>query len=233
LRYITFTLLGAMVLMPIAASAITYSDNFDDGVINSSLWAASALGAPTVTEQSGRLELAMPGTSSGDAYNAGYYSVPKLVGDFDAVVDFDHLTWPANNGVRTALGVYATGYGFQLERTCMSSGGGEYVLIDANGSLSFAPYSATTGRLRITRIGARLTGYYYDNGWQIVNYWDATTADMNFCLWTWSDDRFFGHQNSLATFDNFQVTDSAVPEPITLVTCGLGLGGLLLRRKNR
>ncbi|MCE9558027.1 MAG: hypothetical protein K8R88_03665 [Armatimonadetes bacterium] len=208
MKKITLLLFATLLLTPTQGGANTYSDNFNDGAKNPALWSVNTVGEVAATEQNGRLELFTSGWAMGN-FSAEFLGVPRLVGDFDIKFDFDHILWPSNNGIRTGISVGVGGYGYTLERTCMGTWGGESILSDVNGNLTVLPYEATTGALRLVRVGNVMTGYYYSGGWHVVSSVNAPIEEMSFKLWSWSGDQFFGHQNSVATFDNFVAVDSA------------------------
>ena len=198
--------LAVAFAMPLAVSANTFVEDFDDTFVNPLLWNPTHVGQPYAIEKNGRLELVIPATSTGN-FSASFNGLPKLYGDFEVTVTFDHVVWPANNGVRTGLGISgASGY-YVLERTCLSTAGGEYILSDNNHNLVLAPYNGTQGMLKVVRTGTVLTGYYWLGDWQPVGSWTTATGPMAFNLWTWTDDSYFGHQDSVATFDNFKIID--------------------------
>lgn len=202
--------LGAATLIAAVAPAAQFVDDFNDNVTDPALWSTFSTG-PGVAEQNGRIEVAIPSTSAGDIFGAGYDFVPRFIGDFDVSVEFDHPVWPAGNGVRTGLAATTSAGFLNVERTCLSTAGGEYMLTDINHALTLVDYPATSGKMRITRVGDLLTGYYWDGAWQTLATWAGGSDKAKIQIWSWSHDAFFGHQNSLATFDSFWAQGS-VPE---------------------
>ena len=95
-----------------------FSDDFDDNVINSSIWTASVSGSgPTIAEVNQRLEISLPGGSqdgSGSIFSANCTNRCTLSGDFDVQVDYQVMTWPTANGV--PVGLSASGGAGVVER---------------------------------------------------------------------------------------------------------------------
>ena len=217
-------LLGIVAFLPSFASSAVFGDDFGDGVTDPGLWNTFSNG-PMVLEQNGRVEIAISSSAAGETFGAGYLLTPKLVGDFEVTVDFEHPLWPAANGVRSGLAATVASGFLTVERTCLSTAGGEYMLTDINHALTLAGYAATAGKMRIVRIGGLLTGYYWDGGWQPLATWAGGSDAAEIQIWSWSHDAFFGHQDSLATFDNFVARDS-VPEVPVAPALLVGLAGL-------
>lgn len=229
------SLLVALGLLAVPARAFVYSDDFEDGVLNPSLWTLRREGLPALNEFNGRLEITIPANSFGDRFGAWVESVPKLVGDFDMTVEFDHGLWPLNNGVRTGMTVRLGSQFYSIERTCLSAAiGEEVVLSDINGTITSVYRTATAGKFRLERVSNVVTGYYWeDSAWNSLPSWTAPDGDMDFLLGGWSHDVYFGDQLTFATFDNFFVTDSAVPEPNTGIFAAGLLSLVVLRRRRR
>lgn len=228
-------LLAALGLLAVPAGALVYSDDFDDGVLNPGLWTLRREGLPTLNELNGRLEITLPADSVGDRFGVWLESVPKLVGDFEITVEFDHEVWPLNNGVRTGLTVRMGSQFYSIERTCLSAATGQEVFLsDIGGSITSVPHSATAGKFKIERESNVVTGYYRtDSDWHALPSQTFPEADMEFLLGGWSHDVYFGDQLTIATFDNLLVTDSAVPEPNTgIIAAGL-LSLVVVRRRRR
>jgi len=70
---------------------ITFSDDFNDNSLNTSLWNTLALNGTILAEQNQRLEI----TISNSLFGEIYYK-RNVAGDFDFEVDYELLTWPAS-----------------------------------------------------------------------------------------------------------------------------------------
>lgn len=233
-----------MLALPVGATTL-FVDDFDDDATNTSVWdpLISAYG-PQVQEANQRLEISMSSDShlanGGDSFSAGYLSNRRLRGDFDIQVDYQLLTWPSLNGVRTGLNlVTAEGAWLSVQRTTL--GGGEvpgsphdiYVADFGGLGSGAATTSDTSGMLRMNRTSSTLTAYYFGSGgW--TQLWSNTvsTGDMRFCLSAWSHDYAFAHQPVTMAFDNLTVNsgyiDPPVPEPAGLCEILCLFGGISL-----
>ena len=208
-------------------NALVYSDNFDDNMLDSSLWSLGQQGGPWVAEGN-ELGVFFPATSSGNDMYAGVASVFSLVGDFDVSVDFHLRSWPPNNGIR--VGLVIPNY-IGVERTDLF--GFETYLTDTAGGLSMVPTEDRDGSMRVTRVGGTVSGFaWISGGWQLIGSHNGLSSTPTECwLRVWSHDWAFGHQDAYPTFDNFLAVDSAVPEPATWLT--LGSLALIFRHRRR
>src|SRR5262245_38258580 len=92
------------------ACAQGMNDNFDTNVLNTSRWQL-LVPPPTstvaVADTNQRLEVTMgPGAGGG-----GILSTCSVAGDFDVQVDYQLLSWPANNKHSVRLGARDLGSG--------------------------------------------------------------------------------------------------------------------------
>ena len=95
--------LVALAAPDISSAAVLFSDDFNDNVINTSLWGVMHQGGTTVAETNQRLEITFPTTAHGSQFTAGLQITQVISGDFDFQVDYQLLEWPVGNGVRVGI----------------------------------------------------------------------------------------------------------------------------------
>lgn len=239
-----------------SASGTIISDNFNDGVINSSFWNTMQYGGPTVAEKDGKAYLNMPANSHGvgpgyapngnlaavNQFGAGFVTKYAYSGDFTLTVDYSLLAWPQANGTRFSLFMEKPGQVGGAERVSLSladtwnpTPGQEVYLLGGNNFTG--PNTSTAdsiGSLKLVRQGSLLTGYYRNDpssGWifmgQAIVDSGATQLGFGVC----STEDLYSWQDVQLACDNFTMEYSGsaipVPEPSTWVA-GLGALGMLL-----
>lgn len=240
----------AMYSMAKHATATMIYDDFNDGSINLSKWEVDLGPDITATETGGRLELSILPLASGVDFGGGVNSTLLFTGDFDLQVDFLLESWPSQNGVRSALGIWSStaDAGVFIERSASSPAGNFPERYNMNGDAGIRGVTLTSdqdGKLRLQRIENVITGYSFDTivGWQaIASYTNqelgiVSSDPLGFGLNVWSHDSYFpggepvfnpGGQPVTVAFDN--ITLSTVPEPIpepaTIALLGIGLVGI-------
>jgi hypothetical protein len=230
-----------MIFVALLYSLPTYADwkgaivdNFDATSINTFLWAPfHDSPQQRVTQQTGELRVKIDAASAGDEFGAGLKSRFRLKGDFDMMVDYRLITWPATNGVR--LGFEGPGFGpdsyteFMVKRR---SHGVEEPPTDKevygadfkegeewNGGM--VPTADDHGSLRLTRSGSVLTGYFSKDGgpWQFIGSHNFSTSPglpewIAVTLWANSKTegqfpngtvKIFAGQDVEIAYDNFRV----------------------------
>lgn len=215
------TLLAALGAAP--ASAAVLSDDFNDGLPSPGLWAfAGTRTGPTVQEREGRLEFTLPATSFGAAFFASAETRPLFRGDLDVQVDFQLLQHPPHNGVRMGIVIHRDGHPFaSVQRTSLGEGEPlgeprEAYILDTGTSLGRQASAESTGKLRLTRVGNTLTGYFWDAAnteWVPFATGTTTEEDLRFGLSAWSHDEVFADQDVRVAFDNFQVNQGQIVDP--------------------
>ncbi len=116
-----FRLLAALAWFFLLFSGIAWAgpylnDNFNDNSLNTTLWSITNFDGVTVAEANERLEVAIPGTATGnpfwggvtsyDAASHNYFFI-KEGSEFEVSVDFKLVDWPRPaNGIRMALKVF-------------------------------------------------------------------------------------------------------------------------------
>jgi hypothetical protein len=207
----------------LAQSGPLLYDDFEDGVLSSDLWTEME-GDPSITvhEGNGRLEFAFVPTTSGAAPTHGVISRCVLVGDFDVQVRYQTLDWPDQNGVRLALGA-GSDMAVRHSGGSAESGRGEryYTIID--GVTSFM-YLTTdyAGRMRLTRSGSTITGYYgFGTGWRVLSSRTVAgeVAEVPLTLTAWTHESAFAGQEVVFAFDDLVVNAGVLscPETVTQV----------------
>ncbi len=231
--------LGAAVLPAgQAVAAPLFVDDFNDNSLGQ-VWTSERGGLPSLQETNSRLEVTLPGGSSGYYYYADIRLSSTLTGNFDAQVDFAVLAWPASNGVRIGLvAAPAVGYGAGIER--ISRGTSEYSGVehydtDIGGISANVLTTSSTGTIRLARTGTIVSGYYWNAGsWALVGTTPWVGDDVQLALSGWSHDSVFAHQDVRFAFDNFQITSGQfIPEPATLTLLALAGATIIYRRKRR
>jgi hypothetical protein len=169
---------------------------------------------PTAVMEQTRLQVSLPLDSSQSPQSgiiqAGAASRCQLRGDFDMSIRFRLTLWPPQNGVQVLLG------DGQLQdvvaRSSEPSFGQETYFA------YFSPYAASvtttdlTGKLRLSRTGATVTGYYLtDDGWTRLLAAPAQTGDAFIVFFAWSDDSRFQHEAVQATFSDFRLARAGTP----------------------
>jgi len=198
-----------------SAKASTY-DDFNDNSLDFSKWIVDSDSDVTVTEIGGRLNLSILPTATGEEFGGGVDSILTLTGDFDIQVDFTLLSWPDENGVRSALEIGNENNGLCIERGVWGSEyKDDYYVMDSDAGLKgYRITSDQSGKLRLQRIGEVITGFYYDttSGWQeIASYTNeevgfSNTEPVPFSLSVWSHDDYFNPNGQSVTvaFDNIK-----------------------------
>jgi len=191
-------------------------DNFGGASLDPTRWSAfgNSSGNGTVTQQNGRLEVSL----NAGGTTAGVQGKCFVGGDFDVQVDFALLNWPANNLQTIKLATADLGSGtFGLPGPGRFSGLiDSYQMVLLSSIEGLALTTDTGGKLRLTRSGTTLTGYYH-NGTNFVALASATvpTVSTRFVLNVGSSNPS-GAAVQVA-YDNFRVNagavDCAAPPP--------------------
>jgi DNA-binding SARP family transcriptional activator len=188
---------------------VLFTDNFDDGVRDATLWHETTTGTGIeLAERNGRLEIvfAADGVPGGE-YNvlgAHYGTQCRFPGDFDVRVDYQLLDWPVMNGVIVALNAWFTN-GPQLAVVRQSQAWGEEYATFWGGRTSNQRTGDVGGSLRIKHVGARFTTYEKSGGrWLALDSVLSDRAPM-ISIQAMSTPDFFGHRAVRVAFDNFKL----------------------------
>ncbi|HTE20880.1 MAG TPA: hypothetical protein VK689_21150, partial [Armatimonadota bacterium] len=215
------TLWASLLLMcALPASAAVVSDDFNDNDLNEGLFTLGTLGTgPELEEREQRLEVRLPATSSGEDFFYGVTTRPLFRGDLDAQVDFQMLDYPPANGVRLGIIIQGPEGGpTALQRTSfsereLSAGPREGYLLHSGDELEQHPSEDLAGKLRLTRVGTTVTGYFWDaatEAWVPFASLPGTDTNVHISLAVWSHDRAFADQDVRVAFDNFVVNSGQV-----------------------
>lgn len=209
------------------ASALTFTDDFNNNIIDPTWWTVTATGDSTIAAANGRVEI-----MQGAAGFAAFSFVTPVVGDFVVTVDYTLINWPTNNQERLVLNAYGgptsqlaierisdTQYDPSPQRT------GEVYLTDFTGQgLLGTPTSDTSGTLRLERTGDTVHGSFWDGtGWNVIGTYVA--AGEGSLARTMGMGMFPGNTTTTGVkvaLDNFALY-APIPEP---ATSGLLIGGL-------
>ena len=191
---------------PASVPKTRFADDFNDGVINRTLWNRSSTPGVSVDEVNGRVEIAVAAT----AENGGDFNIIggtlgtncRWRGDFDVRVDFELLDWPAANGVAGQLSSWYSAYSATIGRFSSNAGREEYTGWFPAGSNSLTG-ADRTGTFRLVREGARTLGYYgSDGGWESVVS-SRVSGSPTIGLSIYSRDDWFADKPVRIAFDNF------------------------------
>jgi hypothetical protein len=241
--------LGALALALLAAPATastttTVSDDFNDNSTDTSLWDVVSLGSGDsgVLEQNGRLEMRLGADASGgdSGFGVGYVTKHTVPGDFDVQMSFSLLNWPSNSGARLGVGLSDVGAGV-VERLSLSPTdyfprtGDFYVTQFGDGVQGFVSTPDLSGGLRFTRVGATMSGYYWDGAdWTLIHQGPGPAHPSHISISLWSDNQVFADLEVAAALDDFHLTFSDVPEPSQdMVVGGCFIAALLWRQRRR
>lgn len=199
--------------------AIEITDDFNDEIIDESLWQVLFANGGSIEETNGYLNTMDSGPSGGG--NAMLKSKFELQGDFDVQVDFDLIKLDAywttanfqvdidsNNG----MGIYISyNGGRRYESTYMKNG-----VYNPEGYVFTNPMNINTGKLRLKREGSEITSYYWDGS----NWKALMTREI-------SDKPVYVHIRTGSSaplteihWDNFYaITKDIIPPSQALITC--------------
>lgn len=204
-------------------TAEVFRDDFDDNATDSVHWIVSSSGGPELAETNQRIEVAIPGSSSGPIFSATLRTRFLLRGNFDVQVDYQLLQWPYSNGVRTSL---KADFPSNVERT--SFGAGEYPELPrevyytyfADDLQGVVETGDAGGTLRLVRSGDISTGYFRAEGeWVLIHSGPGGTGDVAIEITSYSGDWAFVGDSVGVAFDNFIINEGELipvhTEPIT------------------
>jgi DNA-binding SARP family transcriptional activator len=205
-----------------AARAKVYwlKDAFEDPAVNYGMWHIASHGSGVESvERNGRLEFTVAANAVAVptyGFDQHYGTNCHLIGNFDARVDYQLLTWPTGNGTYLTFGVYFppdNGFWNIARQGAPANGGSEAYAAVVGSSNLVVPTADTSGSLRLRRHGSMLSEYYrHGNGWVKMRS-RATNGPVQLLLGLFSNADQFGAVATTAAFDNFQATADRVDCP--------------------
>lgn len=213
------------VLVLTVAGHTAVIDNFNDGVMNTTLWTPFIDGiGPTAAETSGCVVVTMPADAheaeAPHSFGGGFKSAKCVRGDFDVQIDYALTEWPSGSGVRVGLGLFPAHTGNLADVQRSSFGPSENGPIEAYAtdySVSGGggvPTNHISGSLRLARVGNMLTaGVLVDGEWVEIYSAEFSTDDYFIAFTAWSHDHLFSHQPVEVEFDNFMMRYGELVDP--------------------
>jgi hypothetical protein len=219
-----FGLLGAVAALGSAASAQVAQDDFESDTPRSTLWSRATQGnVPQAGQGGGLVAMFLPAQAFGAGFGTFYGSIPRLRGDFDIQIDYNLPLWPRASGVRVGLNDGGDNILGAVERVSfgppdLAGPPGEWYVTDflTPRRITRTAASDLSGKLRMVRSGATVSGYRWDNAtgdWVLLRKAPALTADVHFGFGIWSQDPFFAGENVLVTFAHFRVNQGTLIPP--------------------
>ena len=184
--------LFALVFCGIDAFATeTVEDDFNDGIINVTLWTEFHDGANTLEEAGGVVKASDP--YSGElGGNSRLTTKIQLVGDFDVWTDYSWFQYEGDPNVRNVLRIYNHDETevVQLNNHRWASGTSREIILqrtpDGNVSSITGSFVPLSGKLRIRREGAMFYGYCWiseSESWHLIGQTEQFTGEAYVALW--------------------------------------------------
>ncbi len=173
----------------------------------------------SISQTNGELEVSVPSAAQVDA-SFGYISLGvsaqcRLVGNFDVQVDYRLLDWPVPSDVNLSLDTFPPDFSEVHGMFVFNPGSGTGISTHFPGPINtFVQDPATSGSLRLQRVGAMLTAYYLSaNGWTALQSTTESLADQLVNLNVFSNAPPFSHPDVKVAYDNFQVSSGSFACP--------------------
>jgi hypothetical protein len=177
----TIAIAAAIVLTVLTAAsdradAALVLDDFNDNMLDGSIWTDLSSGVGTAQETNQRYEISFPddrGLASGSAL---LISRSSFEGDFDFELSFELIEFPSFTGARVQLVASPL---FWMEAV---AGDQTYYFSNLGAGPAMIPTGDTSGKLRITRVADTATSYYWDGSdWVVVTTrTGVSTQDVTF-----------------------------------------------------
>jgi hypothetical protein len=200
--------------VPDSVRLMPYSDNFNDGILNSDRWIPYNSGGAPPQEIYGALREYLPLNPSYNWINDGVTSNFTIDGDFDVYVDYNITSQWNYSGNNHAANILVSNSNYWMYIDVWGYGGPTYGTIDKNGNwTNVSSGVALQGKLRIQRVGSSYFSYYWNGrGWtQLLSYGNRPVGPMTVTL------DISGQGGGVETyFDNFTVATQTYPASGTL-----------------
>lgn len=219
-----FVLFG--VGQPVSGEVV--SDSFAGQTLNTALWAPWFVSSTGGSLAQLNQQLAITGQGNED-FEAGVRLRDTIIGNFDIQISFalgsDIDALPRGNNARVGLGWSIGRIRGTLARGATNGAG--VVRYEFAGEKAEMPYVDTSGRLRVTRTGARLLAYYWKDGFWHSAFTSVISVDapvgVFLCL------AMDGSGVISASFDDFYLQadqlNSEVPVTSSIALPHLAVGG--------
>jgi hypothetical protein len=243
INILALAVLIMLVSSPSYADIIT--DNFDDNLLDTSLWEPIIIGNGAVDEINNRLEAKVESTTDPWTMTiAGVAIRGTITGNFEVIVDYELLLPLALTDDEPFVGI-AFDETFSLNPVMVARGVGveNDIPYDAYGSVIdnevHTPppaISDMSGSLRFTRVGSSMSAYYWGtSGWQLIDTASGFTDPFSFLAIGVGIE---GPETVFAAFDNFSLEAdqfTPIPEHSTFFLLGtvLVVLGLVAYRHKR
>ena len=200
-----------------------WSEDFGDGVVDTSLWHTISDSGGTIGEVNGRLEAfishdADPSTHNFNQVDEHIGSQCTLDGDFDFQVDYELLTWPSHNGFFAMLNAIFADGAIARSSAPWDPPYDEQYTSWTNGSTFTSDTINTTdtrGQMRLVRQVGVLSSYERPSAtadWTLVHSGDAAGNTVA-AIGLWAPENTFAHKDGRVAYDNFQFNSGAFTCP--------------------
>jgi hypothetical protein len=199
-----------------------FTETFDGGVRDDSMWHEISDQGSTIGTSAGRLVASIAGTAvPGGQYNqvdAHWGSQCRLAGDFDYQVDYSLLTWPAHNGYFAALNSFFADGAVARTSSQWDPPYDEQYSAWAN-TVPFSFNGVHTndlgGSMRLVRHSGTLDAYVRSPGgdWQLILSTPGVTGEGIYGMGLSVQAQNFAHLDGSVAYDNFRLNSGALSCP--------------------
>ena len=201
-----------------------YNDTFDRGVVDTSFWYTLVDPGSSLAVQGGRLLESIAGSAvPGGQFNQTSTAIGSpchLPGDFDMQIDYQLLQWPEHGGFFAALqGVFGDINVARISAPWDPPANQSYnAWSNGSNGFSFATENteATSGSLRITRVGSTAFAYVRDAGgteWRLLFSAGGNTGEAIPQINLFALAATFGHEDGSVAWDNFTINSGQLSCP--------------------
>jgi dipeptidyl aminopeptidase/acylaminoacyl peptidase len=201
-----------------------YTDTFDRGEVDTSFWYTLVDPDSSLAVQDGRLVESIAGSAvPGGQFNQTATAIGSpchLPGDFDMQIDYQLLQWPEHGGFFAALmGIFGDINVARMSAPWAPPDNQSYnAWSNSSNGFSFATENtrATSGSLRITRVGS--TGYAYVRDsvaadWRLLFFADGNSGEAIPQVSLFAQAATFGHEDGSVAWDNLKITSGQLSCP--------------------